>query len=518
LDGKVWLVGAGPGDPGLLTVKGSRTLAVADVVVFDRLVNPAILELTHPGCERVDAGKQPGRATLTQSQINDLLVDRARAGQAVVRLKGGDPFVFGRGGEEAEACQRAGVAFEVVSGVSSAIAAPAYAGIPLTHRGVAASFCVITGHEDPQKADAQVDWSRLAHSADTLVCLMGVQSLPATVDRLLKAGKPADTPAAVISWGTLNQQRTVTGTLSDLPAKARAAGVEAPAVAIFGDVVKLREQLNWFETRPLFGKRILVTRTRQQASELRSRFEEEGAEVIELATLEIVDGASPQLLTQVTSALAAGEYAWVVFTSVNGVRRFMEALRENALDARAFRDCGIAVVGPGTARVLMEFGLRADAMPAEYDGSHLAALFGKQDLTRRRVLVPRADIARPELVTSLRAQGAEVEEVPLYRSELPRHPDPAVLARIGAGELDVVTFASSSAARNLVKMLGDRVSGLHNALVACIGPNTAHTAERCGLRVGAVASEQTIPALVEAVRSHFVGQQAGRERPSGGSA
>jgi len=509
LDGKVWLVGAGPGDPGLLTVKGSRLLAAADVVVHDRLVNPAILDLVPPGCERIDAGKQPGLATLDQRQINDLLVQRALDGQNVVRLKGGDPFVFGRGGEEALACQQAGVSFEVVPGVSSAIAVPAYAGVPLTHRGIAASFAVITGHEDPQKPESQVDWSRLARSVDTLVCLMGVQTLAATADCLLNGGKSPATPAAVVTWGTLNRQRTVTGTLSDIAERANAAGIRPPGIAIFGEVVRLREQLNWFETRPLFGRRVLVTRTREQASDLSSRLLEEGAEVIELPTLEIVDGASPQLLTRLANALAAGEYAWVVFTSANGVRRFIEALRENGRDARAFRDCDIAVVGPGTARALAEFGITADAMPDEFDGSHVGKLLGEHDLTRRRVLVPRADIARPELVASLRAQGAEVEEVPLYRTQVPRNPDPAVLGRIRAGEVDVVTFASSSAARNLAKMLADDISGLKQALIACIGPITAHTAERCGLHVGATAREQTIPALVDAVRDYFMRQRAG---------
>jgi len=516
LDGKVWLVGAGPGDPGLLTVKGSRLLASADVVVYDRLVNPTILDLVPAACERIDAGKQPGRATLGQSEINELLVQRARGGQKVVRLKGGDPFVFGRGGEEAQACRQAGVSFEVVPGVSSAIAVPAYAGVPLTHRGVAASFAVITGHEDPEKPESQVDWLRLAQSVDTLVCLMGVQTLAATADRLLEAGKSPTTPAALVTWGTFNRQRTITGTLSDLAERASFAGIGPPGIAIFGDVVRLREQLNWFETRPLFGKRVLVTRTREQASDLSNRLVEEGAEVIELPTIEIVDGASPQLLTRLATALAAGEYAWVVFTSPNGVRRFLEALREDGRDARAFRDCGIAVVGPGTARALAEFGITADAMPTEYDGSHLGKLLGEHDLSRRRVLVPRADIARPELVASLRAQGAEVEEIPLYRTQVPEHPDPAVLARIRAGELDVVTFASSSAARNLAKMLGDDISGLNRALVACIGPVTAHTAERCGLHVGATAREQTIPALVDAVRDYFAGAPTSTSGGPGG--
>lgn len=503
MHGKVWLVGAGPGDPGLLTVKGSRALRVADVVVYDRLVNQALLNEARPDCEKIDAGKQPGRATLNQEQINELLVRHARAGKRVVRLKGGDPFVFGRGGEEAQACRAAGVSYEVVPGVSSAIAVPAYAGIPVTHRGLAASFTVLTGHEDPGKRESTIDWAALARGTDTLVCLMGVETLAATAERLIQAGKPAATPAAVITSGTLPPQKTITGTLGDISRRVREAGVRPPAVAVFGEVVNLRAVIEWFETRPLFGKRVLVTRTREQASELRSRLEEEGAEVIELPTLEIVDGASPQLLHRVVDALADGEYAWVIFTSGNAVRRFFQAVTEAGRDSRAFGDCSVAVVGPGTAEALSSFGIRPDAMPQRYEGTELAALLRAHDLARRRVLVPRAEAARPELVQSLRAQGAEVEEIPLYSSQVPRHPDARVLERIRAGEIDVLTFASSSAVRNLAKMLGDDLSALSSATVACIGPVTAQTAERCGLHVEIVATDATISGLVDALREHW---------------
>jgi uroporphyrinogen III methyltransferase/synthase len=505
--GKVWLVGAGPGDPGLLTLKGARVLGEAQAVVYDRLANPVLLEHLPAECERIYAGKEPGAPALTQPQINERLVQLAQEGKRVVRLKGGDPFVFGRGGEEAEALRAAGIAFEVVPGISSAIAVPAYAGIPVSHRGVATSFAVLTGHEDPAKPESSIHWRELATGTDTLICLMGVESLPEIMKKLVEAGRSPQTPVAVTRWGTLPRQQTVTGTLADIVERTRAADFGPPAVTVIGEVVRLRDQLEWFETRPLFGLRVLITRTRQQASGLRALLEEEGAEVIELPTLELVDGASPQLLDRVVEALADGEYAWVVFTSANGVRRFFHSVHEAGRDARAFRDSKVAVIGPGTAEALAEFGIRPDAMPQEYVGEALAGVFSSHELARRRVLVPRAEGAREELVRGLRALGAEVEEVPLYNSEVPRSPDPTIVQQIQAGAIDVVTFASSSAVRNLVKMLGGEIDGLRRAAIACIGPITAQTAERCGLSVAVQADDHSIPGLVAALRQHLGGSR-----------
>jgi uroporphyrinogen III methyltransferase / synthase len=501
--GKVWLVGAGPGDPGLLTVRGVRALREADAVVYDRLVNPLLLDYTSPECERNYAGKGSGGAELSQAEINELLVHLARAGKRVVRLKGGDPFVFGRGGEEGQALHAAGVPFEVVPGVTSAIAVPAYAGIPVSHRGVATSFAVITGHEASTKAASSINWSQLAQAVDTIVCLMGAEALPSLVERLLQAGRPPDTSVALVRWGTLPRQQTVTGTLADIVERVRGIDFGPPAVAVIGGVVRLRDELTWFETRPLFGKRVLVTRTREQTGSLRTLLEDNGAEVIELPTLEIAEGASPQLMRRVIEALIDGEYAWVIFTSANGVRRFFHYIRAFNHDARTFRDSKVAVVGAGTAEALIEFGIRADAMPQEAIGEKIADELDGQELARRRVLVPRAEGARPELIERLRAQGAEVEEVPLYSSEVPRHPDGSVLAQIRAGEIDVFTFASSSAVRNLVKMLGGDITGLDRATIACIGPLTAETAKRCGLSVQVVATEPNIPGLVQALRAYL---------------
>ncbi|MGI8553177.1 MAG: uroporphyrinogen-III C-methyltransferase [Dehalococcoidia bacterium] len=501
-EGKVWLVGAGPGDPGLLTIKGADVLGQADAVVYDRLVNPAFLERVPPECERIYAGKEPGGDPMSQTAINELMVRLGKAGKRVVRLKGGDPFVFGRGGEEAQALHDAGLPFEVIPGVSSAIAVPAYAGIPVSQRGIATSFAVVTGHEDPDKCGSDINWAHLALGVDTLVFLMGVGSLTSIAEQLLAAGRSPETPVAVIHQGTTTHQRSVTGVLSDIAQRVQDARLTAPSVTVVGEVVRLRETLAWFETRPLFGKRILITRTRHQSSNLRGLLEADGAEVVELPTLEIVDGASPELINRVIAALGDGQYAWVIFTSANAVRRFFHYLRESGHDARAFHS-QVAVIGPGTSDALAEFGIRADAMPQDYVGEGLLQLLSAHELARRRVLLPRAEGARPELIQGLRAQGAEVEEVPLYSSEVPRNPDPSVLSQIDAGTIDAVTFASSSAVRNLVKMLGGDAAALRKAAIACIGPITAWEAERCGLTVAVTAAEHSVPGLVEGLRRYF---------------
>jgi uroporphyrinogen III methyltransferase/synthase len=501
--GKVWLVGAGPGDPGLITLRGVRALENASAVVYDRLVNESLLHHAAPSCQRIYAGKLAGEGGESQSEINALLIRLAQEGKTVVRLKGGDPFVFGRGGEECAALAAAGIRFEVVPGVSSAVAGPAYAGIPVSQRGIASSFTVLTGHEEAGRETSSIRWQEIAAGADTLVLMMGVQALGEVTQRLIEAGRPADTPAAVIASATMPSQRVVVGHLADIQQRARESNLEAPAVTVFGDVVGLREQLQWYERRPLFGRRVLVTRTREQASQVRALLEEEGAEVFELPTLEIVDGASPQVLSRVIGALDGGEYSWIVFTSVNGARRFLREIYASGKDVRAFHSSKIAVVGPATAEALGEFGLRADLVPEDYDGWNLADVLAEQSIARRRVLVPRAEAGSPALVQTLREHGAEVEDLPLYRSEVPRNPDPAVLALIRTGAMDVVTFASSSAVRNLAKLLGDDCSGLKNAVIGCIGPSTAETAERCGLTPTVVAENHTIPGLVSALCDFF---------------
>ena len=347
VSGFVSLIGAGPGDPGLLTLRGAEALASADVVVYDYLANPALLGHAPPHAERIYVGKQSGRHTLSQDEITRLLVERAQAGQRVARLKGGDPFVFGRGGEEALGLVEAGISFEVVPGISSAVAAPAYAGIPVTHRGLASSFAVATGHEDPSKEESALDWSRLATGVDTLVFLMGVGNLSKIVDELVAHGRPVSTPVALIRWGTMPDQQIVSGTLANITERVRAAGLKPPAVTIIGSVAELRESLHWFEDRPLHDQRVLVTRTRKQASALSARLRALGAETFELATIEI---APPKKWALLDGAIAElGTYDWIVFTSINGVATFWERLELAGLDARALHGVQLAAIGPATA-------------------------------------------------------------------------------------------------------------------------------------------------------------------------
>jgi uroporphyrinogen III methyltransferase/synthase len=501
-NGRVSLVGAGPGDPGLITVRGADSLSQADVVVYDRLVNERLLDLLQPEAERIFAGKGPNAHTMSQTEINALLVERARESKRVVRLKGGDPFVFGRGGEEAVALVEAGIPFEIIPGVSSAIAAPAYAGIPVTHRGLASSVAFITGHEEPDKLERAVDWEMLARGADTLVLLMGTGQLAEIAIQLIAAGRPSDTPAAVIEWGTLPRQRTVTGTLETIAVEMSKAGIEPPAITIVGDVVHLRDDLRWFDARPLSGKRVLVTRTRVQASELSRRLEEAGAEAIELPTLEIVTRYDDSKLTAAIDELSDCAYGWVVFTSVNAVDIFFNALWEQGRDARDVQ-ANVAVIGSATAEALGWWGIFVDVIPDtdRYTAEGLVAAFDDEhDLKGQKVLLPRAEGARDALIEGLGARGATVDEVTLYAAEVPGELNVEGLRSLRGGEIDVVTFASSSSVRNLVAMLGGDLEPLRKSRIACIGPITAAAVEELlGRKPDVVAPEHTVEGLVRAL-------------------
>lgn len=495
--GIVYLVGAGPGDPGLLTRRGEALLRRAEVVVFDRLAAPALLELAPPTAERVYVGKQPGRHALPQAAINDLLVARGRAGRVVVRLKGGDPFVFGRGGEEALALRAAGVTYEVVPGVTSAVAAPAYAGIPVTHRGLASSVTIATGHEDPTRPASSLDWSSLARGADTLVLLMGVEHVAEIASQLMRAGRRADEPAALVRWGTTAEQETLLATLGTIAAQSAERGLQPPAVLVIGAVAGLADQLAWFERRPLSGRRVLVTRAREQASGLSERLAELGAEPVEFPAIRIRPLEDPASLDRALGQLRA--FDWVVFTSANGVRAAFERLDLLGLDARAFSAARVAAIGPATAEALRERGLRADFVPSAFTSQAMLAELAPRIGSERRVLLLQADVAPRALADGLAASGAVVENVVAYRTEPDASGRDEVQQRLEAGSIDFVTFTSSSTVRNLVAALGGSVGPLAGPTIACIGPVTAATARELGLRVDLVAAVHTIDGLIEAL-------------------
>ena len=512
--GKVYLIGAGPGDPGLLTVKGREALARADVVVYDRLAHPSLLDYAPPSAERVFAGKARGRQELTQDGINALLVERARAGLRVARLKGGDPFVFGRGGEEALALARCGIPFEVVPGVSSAIAAPAYAGIPVTHRGIATGFTVVSGSEDPSKPESSVRWEELGRSlashGGTLMTLMGWASIEKILDALQRAGMSADTPVALVQWGTWSRQKTVTGTLATAAEKGRAAGLAAPVVAVIGEVVSLRDELAWFDNRPLFGRRVLVTRSRTQASRMRQLLEDAGAVAVELPAIAI---APPEDFAPLDDAVSRLSYFdWVIFASVNAVDSVFERMDAQGRDARAFGAARVGAIGPATAAALERRGIRPDFTPSRSVSAAALEELAGYEWSGVSVLLPAADIGRDELADGLARFGANVERVTAYRTVTP--PDAAQRARDAfADGIDIVTFTSSSTVRNLLSLLdtspspheGGNTRGgtLSGCLIACIGPVTSGAARELGLRVDIEAEEHTVEGLAQSLIGHF---------------
>jgi uroporphyrinogen III methyltransferase/synthase len=500
-DGMVYLVGAGPGDPGLITLRGIECLKRADVVVYDRLVNRSLLAYARHA-ELIDVGKQPHRHVVPQAEINSLLIEKAQAGKIVVRLKGGDPFVFGRGGEEAMALAEVGLAFEVIPGVTSAIAAPAYAGIPVTHRGAACSVAFATGHRADFVQDPACDWARLACGPDTLVFLMGVHNLPYIVEQLIANGRPPETPVALVERATRTNQKTVTGTLADIV--ERAAEIRPPATIIIGEVVKLREALRWFDLpdrRPLLGLRVLNTRPLPQAGELSWRLMALGAEPVELPTTQVVPVSDSAPLDAVINRLAytAGNgpaYDWIIFSSVNGVSFFISRIFALGYDVRTLAQVKLAAVGRTTAEALLEYGLVADFISTRYTSYNVAAEIG--DVADQRVLLPQSDDPSAALAEALRDRGALVEEVAAYAIR-PAEADPVALSALLDGGLEVTTFTSSSSLTSLAKMVNSRplADVLSPLTVACIGPTTAAAAHDLGVRVDIVAEEPTIEGLVD---------------------
>lgn len=504
MKGMVYLVGAGPGDYRLITMKGVACLRQADVVVYDRLADERILQWAPAAAERIYVGKASSHHTMKQEDISALLVEKAQEGKTVVRLKGGDPFVFGRGGEEGMLLAQHGLPFEIVPGVTSAISVPAYAGIPVTHRAVATSFAVVTGHEDPTKGASNMRWDKLATGVDTLVFLMGIANLPKITQKLMENGRSADTPAAVIRWGTKPEQRVLVTTVGQASADVEKAGLKPPAIFIVGDVVKLRPELRWFDRlsqRPLFGRRVLVTRARSQASQLTEALERLGAEVVEVPAIRLA--APSDGYAAIDAAIASlMDYQWLVFTSANGVAAFFERLAAAGRDARALGYAQVAAIGTATAAKLREYGIRADVVPAEFRAEGVvAALKGKLP-PHARVLLPRAEVAREALPEGLRALGATVDVAPVYRTEAAEADGAALAAELAAGAYDAVTFTSSSTVKNLVHILGSSAP-LAQVKTACIGPVTAKTAQSLGITPSAVAETYTIAGLTEAVAALF---------------
>lgn len=498
--GRVYLVGAGPGDPGLITVRGLQCLARSDLVVYDRLANRRLLEHAPREAERVYVGKEPHRHAMKQEAISRLLVEEAQKGRVVTRLKGGDPFVFGRGGEEALLLAANGVPFEVVPGVTSAVAVPAYAGIPVTHRDVASSLSIITGHEDPQKGFSSLDWANLAAARGTRVFLMGVGSLQGIAQNLLEHGCPPATPVALIRWGTLPEQESLVGPLEEIAAKAEAQGFRPPAVLVVGEVVRLREQLQWVEKRPLFGRRVLVTRSREQASRLTEEIEARGGEVYEFPTIEIVP---PEDFAELDAALARiATYQWLVFTSVNGVQAFFQRCRQLRRDIRDLQGLRLCAVGPATLQELENRGFVVEFTPLAYRSEVLLQELSGLVQPGEKILLPRGNLAWPDLPRGLANLGARVDDVVVYQTMPGRGDAAAVREMMERGRLHAVTFTSSSTARNFVELLG--IDGaadprLQGITLVSIGPATTRTARELGLPIDLEAQEHTIEGLVEAL-------------------
>ncbi len=493
--GRCYLVGAGPGDLGLVTLRARELVELADTIVCDYLANPRILGWSKPGAEIVHAGKQAGQHTLTQDQINALLVEKTRAGRQVVRLKGGDPFVFGRGGEEALALADAGLPFEIVPGVTSAIAGPAYAGIPVTHRKMASSVTFVTGNEDPGKSDSAIDYETLARDPGAKVFLMGMERVGAIAERLMAAGLPGSTPAAAIRWATTPRQETLVSDLQHLAQEAAAASFAPPAIIIVGETVRLRERIAWYEKRPLTGKRIVVTRTREQAGALSRRLEVLGAEVDELPTIRIEP--PPDLDALRDAAAAVHTYDWLVFTSPNGVRAFFEQFFQRYNDAREIGGVRIAAIGPATATEVRRFHLTVDLQPAEYIAEGVVeAILEQGSVENLTFLLPRAETARDVLPDELTKRGAIVDVVTAYRTAPESDDLTGARARLEQQGADYITFTSSSTVENFAALSLAAPRGWRSA---SIGPVTSQALRHAGFAVDVEAAQHDIPGLVEAI-------------------
>jgi uroporphyrinogen III methyltransferase/synthase len=498
--GTVYLVGAGPGDAGLLTLRGAELLRRADVVVYDALVNPELLRLAPKGAEVIYGGKRAKDHAIPQEEMNALLVAKAKAGKTVVRLKGGDPYIFGRGGEEAGELAAAKIPFEVVPGISSFVAGPNYAGIPITHRDHCSSFLVLTGHEDPTKETSSIDWAQVARTPGTKVVLMGVERIGIIAGELIKHGLPKDTPVGMVRWGTTGQQQSLTGTLATIADLVAARKFTAPAVTVIGGVVGLRDTLNWFEQRPMFGQRIVVTRTREQASQLSSQLQERGAEVLEIPTIKIGPPQNKQGLVDALAEIAT--YEWIVFTSPNGVTAFFEYFFKAFEDIRAIGGLRIAAVGPATAAKLAELHLKVDLMPEEYLAAAIAREFHKfQNIENVKILLMRAEVANPELPRELEELGAIVDDIACYQT-VPETDDlTGAAAKLLEGGADWITFTSSSTVENFHARfdLPALLQKFPRTRLASIGPETSKALKHLDLAPTVEAKPHTIDGLVKSL-------------------
>ncbi|WP_027361297.1 uroporphyrinogen-III C-methyltransferase [Halodesulfovibrio aestuarii] len=496
---KVYLIGAGPGDPGLLTIKGRDILSTADVIVYDYLANAEFLSYAKPDAEIIYVGKKGGDHTLSQEGINQLIVDKAKEGKSVARLKGGDPYMFGRGGEEAQELLAAGVPFEEVPGITSAIAGPAYAGIPLTHRDYASSVSFITGHENPDKPGSSHNWKALATGTSTLVFFMGMKNLPHISKQLIENGMDPETPAALVHWGTTAKHRSMAATIGTLPEEGVKQGFTSPSLIVVGNVVKLRDELNWFEQLPLRGKGVVVTRAREQASGMAKSLTKLGANVIQFPTIKIDPLADYREVHAAIKSL--NEYEWVIFTSVNGVKHFWNQLAVLGLDTRALGASKIAAIGPATADILREKGIEPDFIPEKYVAEGVVKGLLERGMDGSKILLPRAKVAREVLPEELRKAGAQVDILPVYETRPAEEQREEVLELLKSGELSCVTFGSSSTVENFFDLVSPDLIKEHRGHVklASIGPITTKTLERFGFTPDIEPEDYTIPALVDAL-------------------
>lgn len=501
--GYVYLIGAGPGDPGLITVKGRECIARADVILYDYLANRGLLDAARPGAELVYAGKVGGAHNREQRQINEMLVEKALEGKIVARLKGGDPFIFGRGGEECEALVEAGIPFEIVPGVTAAVGAAAYAGIPLTHRDCTTSVAFVTGHESEGKEVSGIDWDGLSLGSGTVVFYMGMKNLPLIAENLAAHGRSPETPVALIRWGTRPEQEVLTGTLADIAEKARKAGFKPPAVTVVGDVVRLRERLRWFDDRPLFGKGVLVTRATDQAGRFSCLLGDQGARVYECPAIAVAPPDSFEALDEAIRSLPG--FDWLVFTSVNGVERFFDRLLALGFDSRALGACLVAAVGPRTGEALAARGIRPDLIPSGYHAEGVVEAFAGLEVAGMKALYPKADRARDVIPTGLAGLGMVVCAPVAYRTTLPDSLPPEALAALEERRIHCVTFTSSSTVTNLAAMVGENrlIHLLEGVAVASIGPVTSATCRELGLRVDLEPAESTIESLTGEIVRYF---------------